>query len=136
MGEHGNASDALAGYVGTNMASGIKANWRYTKRDTVGSAADCAGTNMSMSLELFAPSVVKHVTDMSEKHADKICVKRPGSTISRSCRDNAVNHIKFMDERDSNWLRLSKVPLFAFSGSMSLITCVFPKMLNSCLTLT
>ncbi len=62
MGEFGNVSNASAGYVGTNMASGIEAYWRYIRRDTIGTA----GTNLSMSLEVFAQSLVKCIKDMSE----------------------------------------------------------------------
>ena len=65
MGDLGNVSNASAGYCGTNMASGIEVTWRYMRRDTIGSA----GTNMRMSLEVFAPSLVKHMSDMSERHA-------------------------------------------------------------------
>jgi hypothetical protein len=46
QGEHGNHTNASAGYVGTNKTSGCESNWKYGKRDTVGSA----GSNMSMSL--------------------------------------------------------------------------------------
>jgi hypothetical protein len=35
MGEHGNVSNASAGFVGSNMASGIESNRKNTKRDTV-----------------------------------------------------------------------------------------------------
>ena len=75
MGELGNVSNASAGYCGTNMASGIEACWRYIRRDTIGTA----GTNMGMSLEVFAPSLVKHMSDMSEKHAEKILDEETGT---------------------------------------------------------
>ena len=51
-----------------NMASWIEAGWRYIRRDTIGTA----GSSMAMPLEVFAPSLVKHMSDMSEKHACKI----------------------------------------------------------------
>jgi hypothetical protein len=54
--------------------SGCESNWRYTKRDTVGSA----GANMGMSLEVFAPSLIKCVGDTSGKHADKILCQKTG----------------------------------------------------------
>jgi hypothetical protein len=68
MGELGNVSKALAGYCGTNMASRIEASWRYIRRDTIGTA----GSSMAMPLEVFAPSLVKDMSDMSENHACKI----------------------------------------------------------------
>ena len=74
MGDLGNVSNASAGYCGTNMASGIEVSWRYIRRDTIGTA----GTNMGMPLEVFAPSLVKHMSDMSEKHAYKILGKDTG----------------------------------------------------------
>jgi hypothetical protein len=39
-GEHGNYTNATAGYVGNNLSSGIESNWRHMRRDVVG----CAGT--------------------------------------------------------------------------------------------
>ena len=39
---------------------------------------------MGMSLEVFAPSLVKHINDMthmSEKHAEKILFEKTGSYI-------------------------------------------------------
>jgi hypothetical protein len=73
-GEHGNHTNASAGYVGTNVASGIESHWKYCKRDTVGSA----GSNMGMSLQTFTPSLIKYVADTSGKHADKILNKKTG----------------------------------------------------------
>ena len=74
MGEFGNVSNASAGYVGTNMAPGIEAYWRYIRRDTIGTA----GTNMSMSMEVFAPSLVKCIKDMSEEHCNQILCEKTG----------------------------------------------------------
>jgi hypothetical protein len=71
-GEHGSHTNASAGYVGNNKASGFESNWKYAKRDTVGSA----GSNMSMSLQTFIPSLIKYVGDTSGKHADKILGKK------------------------------------------------------------
>ncbi len=50
-GEHGSHTNASAGYVGNNKASGCESNWKYAKRDTV----ESAGSNMSMSLQKFIP---------------------------------------------------------------------------------
>ena len=71
-GPHGYYTYASAGYVGNNKAAGCESNWRYAKRDTVGSA----GSNMGMSLEAFTPSLIKYVGDTSGKHA----AKRPECT--------------------------------------------------------
>lgn len=43
-GEHGNWTNAAAGYAGTNNAQGIESRWLYFKRSTV----DGAGTNMGI----------------------------------------------------------------------------------------
>jgi hypothetical protein len=67
-GQHGYYTNASAGYVGNNKAAGCESNWQYAKRDTAGSA----GSNMGMSLEVFAPSLIKYVGDTTGKHADKI----------------------------------------------------------------
>ena len=74
MGEFGNVSNASAGYIGTNMASGKEVCWRNIRRDTIGTA----GTNMGMSMEIFAPSLVKCIKDMSEKHCDQILCEKTG----------------------------------------------------------
>jgi hypothetical protein len=73
-GEHGNYTNASAGYVATNKASGIEKNWKTIKEATIGSA----GANMSMSLGVFAPALIKHIKDASEKHADKILCPKTG----------------------------------------------------------
>ncbi len=73
-GQHGYYTNASAGYVGNSKAAGRESNWRYAKRDTVGSA----GSNMGMSLEVFAPSLIKYVGDTSGKHADKILCEVTG----------------------------------------------------------
>jgi hypothetical protein len=80
MGDLGNVANASAGYCGTNMASGIESCWKYIRRDTVGTA----GSNMSMSLEVFAPSLVKHMSDMSERHACKMLDATTGTHMFRS----------------------------------------------------
>ena len=80
MGDLGNVANASAGYCGTNMASGIESCWKYIRRDTVGTA----GSNMSMSLEVFAPSMVKHMSDMSERHACKMLDATTGTHMFRS----------------------------------------------------
>ncbi len=74
MGEFGNVSNASAGYIGTNMASGIEVCWRTIRRDTVGTA----GTNMGMSMEIFTPSLVKCIKDMSERHSDQLLCEKTG----------------------------------------------------------
>ncbi len=71
-GEHGKYTNTCADYVGNKKSTGFKSNcqWKYAyyaKRDAVGGAR----SNMSMSLEVFTPSLVKHISDASEKHAAK-----------------------------------------------------------------
>ncbi len=67
-GEHGNYTNATAGYVGNNKSTGIESNWRYMKRDTIGNA----GCNKRISLRVFAPSLTQYISDYSKRHADKI----------------------------------------------------------------
>ncbi len=62
-GEHGNNTNASAGYVGTNKSAGLESHWKYMRRDTIGSA----GSNRRLSLAIFAPSLVKH------GHQSKAC---------------------------------------------------------------
>ena len=66
--EHGNWTNAAAGYAGTNNAQGIESRWRYFKRDTVGGA----GTNMGISLRVFIPSMMAYMTAFSERHAESL----------------------------------------------------------------
>ncbi len=73
-GEHGNHTNASAGYVGTKKESGCESHWKYARRDTMGSA----GSNMSMALETFTPALIKYVADTSGKYADKIVVEKTG----------------------------------------------------------
>jgi hypothetical protein len=76
-GEQGYYTNTSAGYMGNNKATGCEFNWRYAKRDMVGSA----GSNMGISLEVFAPSLIKYMRDTSGKHADKILCKEDGVHI-------------------------------------------------------
>ena len=73
-GEHGNYTNASAGYVGTNKSAGLESHWKYMRHDTIGSA----GSNRRLSLAIFAPSLVKYVRDTSEKHADKVLDSKSG----------------------------------------------------------
>ena len=76
-GEQGYYTNTSAGYMGNNKATGCEFNWRYAKRDMVGSA----GSNMGISLEVFAPSLIKYMRDTSGKYADKILCKEDGVHI-------------------------------------------------------
>ena len=67
-GEHGNYTNATAGYVGNNKSTGIESHWRYMKRDTIGNA----GCNKRISVRVFGPSLTQYVSDSSKRHADKI----------------------------------------------------------------
>ncbi len=56
-GEKGNYTNATAGYVGNNMASGIEAHWRYLREDTIGTS----GTNQRISLKVCSASLVRYM---------------------------------------------------------------------------
>ncbi len=75
MGEHGNYTNANAGYVGSNKSAGIESHWRYTKRDTIGGA----GSNKRISLSVFIPSLVQYVKDSSKRHTSKILCSTTGA---------------------------------------------------------
>ena len=74
-GEHGNYTNATAGYVGNNKSTGIESHWRYMRRDTVGSA----GSSKRVSTRIFAPSLTQYVSDLSKRHADKILDAETGA---------------------------------------------------------
>ena len=76
-GEHGNYTNATAGYVGNNMASGIEAHWRYTRGATVGTS----GTNQRVCLQVFSASLVRHLKTTSKRHASKIVDEKTGYHI-------------------------------------------------------
>ena len=38
--DHGNYTNATAGYVSNNKSTGIEVPWRYMKRDTIGNAGN------------------------------------------------------------------------------------------------
>ena len=56
-GEHGNYTNATAGYVGNNKSSGIESHWIYMRRDTVGSA----GSNKRVAMRVFGPSLTQYM---------------------------------------------------------------------------
>ena len=76
-GEHGNYTNATAGYVGNNMSSGIEAHWRYTRAATVGTS----GTNQRVCLQVFSASLVRHMKTTSKRHAAKIVDEKTGFHI-------------------------------------------------------
>jgi hypothetical protein len=76
-GERGNYTNATAGYVGNTLSAGIESNWRYLRRDTVGSA----GTTPRISLKVFAPSLVQYISTLSKKHANKVLCQITGAHI-------------------------------------------------------
>ena len=79
-GEHGNVTNATAGYVGNNTSAGLEAHWRYMRRDTIGSA----GSNMRVAVSTFISLLVKYVRDTSEKHADKVLNQKTGKHMFQS----------------------------------------------------
>jgi hypothetical protein len=74
-GEHGNYTNATAGYVGNNKSISIESNWRYMRRNTVGSA----GSNKRVSMRVFGPSLTQYLSVNSKRHADKILVAATGA---------------------------------------------------------
>jgi hypothetical protein len=74
-GEHGNYTNATAGYVGNNKSSDIESNWKYMRRDTVGTA----GGNKRVAMRVFGPSLTQFMSDNSKRHADKILVAETGA---------------------------------------------------------
>ena len=63
-GERGNYTNAAAGYVGNKVANSLESKWKYYRRDTTGTT----GTNLRMPLDIFIPSHIKYVRDLSKKH--------------------------------------------------------------------
>jgi hypothetical protein len=67
-GEHGNYTNATAGYVGNNKSAGIESHWKYMCRDTVG----VAGSGKRTGLKTFILMRIKYLSDLSKRHDDKI----------------------------------------------------------------
>ena len=63
-GERGNYTNSSAGYVGNKVANSLKAKWKYYRRDTT----ETTGTNLRMSFNVFIPSHIRYVRDLSRKH--------------------------------------------------------------------
>ena len=72
-GEHGNYTNASAGYCGTRTSAGCEVRWRYKRRDTVGTC----GTTRRVSMPVFGPCMVKYVRDLSESDAESGVHKFP-----------------------------------------------------------
>ena len=70
------------------MASCIESRWKYVRRATIGSA----GANMSMSLEVLAPSLVKRVKDLSGKQVDDILCEKTGQYLQAK-RAQDIRHV-------------------------------------------
>ncbi len=66
--EHGNYTNASAGYCGNRTSAGCEVRWRYMWRDTVGTC----GTNQRVSMSVFGPCMVKYVSDLSESVVEKL----------------------------------------------------------------
>ncbi len=73
--ERGNYTIAAAGYVGNHLSSSIESNWRYLRRDVVGSA----GSTQRIALPVFAPSLTQYLSIRSKKHKNKILCPRTGA---------------------------------------------------------
>ena len=63
-GERGNYTNASAGYFGSKGANSLEAKWKYYRRDTNGTT----GTSLRMPLDIYIPSHLKYVRDLSMKH--------------------------------------------------------------------
>ena len=66
--EHGNYTNASAGYCGNRTSAGCEVRWRYMLRDTVGTC----GTTQRVSMPVFGPCMVKYVGDLSESVVEKL----------------------------------------------------------------
>ena len=73
---------------------------------------------MSMSLEVFAPSLVKCMKDMSERHCDKILYEKTGKYKFQSVPTIEQATWKSVQKSGaSSWLGWSTAKLHACSGS-------------------
>ena len=66
-GEHGNCTNASAGYVGNNKSNGGESHWKYVRRDTLG----VAGSNKRMSIGVWLPLLFRYLEALSKRHAEK-----------------------------------------------------------------
>ena len=66
--EHGNYTNAAAGYVGNPNSGGIENGWKYLRRDTVGSG----GTNMKIGADVFVPRLTQYVSVVSKQQAARV----------------------------------------------------------------
>jgi hypothetical protein len=67
-GEHGNYTNASAGYVGNNKSNGCESHWKYIRRDTIG----VAGSNKRMSISVWLPLLFRYLEALSKRHAEKL----------------------------------------------------------------
>ena len=63
-GERGNYTNASAGYVGNKVGNSLESTWKYYRRDTSGTT----GISLRMPLNIYIPSHIKYVRDLSKKH--------------------------------------------------------------------
>ena len=104
-GEHGNYTNASAGYCGNRTSAGLEANWRYMRRDTVGTA----GTTRRISLALFSPTMVKYVRDTSEEHAAKCLDESTGRHMFPSVAKISTKMWRSVQEFDIARLILTEI---------------------------
>ena len=76
-GEHGNYTNASAGYVGNSKSTGCESNWIYARRDTIGTA----GSNKRMSNRVWLPLLISYLEALSKRHADKILCPVTGAHL-------------------------------------------------------
>ena len=84
-------------------------------------------SNMRMSLEVFAPSLVKHMSDRSERHACKMLDATTGTHMFRSLpliKPAVWKSVQKFNVQRFSSVGLSTTPVRASNGSISPISCV------------
>ena len=73
MKEHGNYTNASAGYLGNPNFGGVEEGWKYMRRDTnhtIGSGG--SNVRIGMDIRVIVPRWTRYVTVLSKKHSAKI----------------------------------------------------------------
>ena len=73
-GEHGNYTNASAGYVGNNKSTGAESHWKYLRRDTIGTA----GSSKRMSIKVWLPLLHRYLEALSKRHDSKMLCPKTG----------------------------------------------------------
>ena len=102
-GEHGNVTNADAGHAMTNDGQGIESHWRYMRRGVAGQG----GTNCTLSMPTFVPSVLTYMGDLSVRHASKIFNAEMNEYIFRNIPVLTPEMYTALQETDVRVLQLS-----------------------------